>query len=113
MRKENLERENKRLETESDRYLKRKEMYLNFEVQKFKIENGVFTSEPDINKTCPINSELSFKKLIPEFDPNQTDISLYLVLFQSQIKRVKFSLENWIYHLISLLPTDVCSIHHS
>lgn len=97
------------LETES--YLKRKEMEINLHLEKLKKEQGVPTSKqsPSNTNTRPAKSDPNFKKLIPEFYPSQMNISLYLVLFERQVKRVRTVQENWSSHLIGLLLIDVVS----
>lgn len=84
-------------------------MEINFKLEKLKIEQGVPTSEqsPSNTNTRLAKSDPNFKKLIPEFDPNQMNISLYLVLFERQVKRVRTVQENWASHLIGLLLINV------
>ncbi|GFU36939.1 uncharacterized protein TNCV_2671041 [Trichonephila clavipes] len=48
-------------------------------------------------------------KFIHRFDLKE-DISLYLKLFERQAQRLNINLENWVSHLLGLLPTEVSHI---
>ncbi|GFX97475.1 retrovirus-related Pol polyprotein from transposon 412 [Trichonephila clavipes] len=69
--------------------LKEKELQLKFDLERFKIESGFRVNDEsnDSTNACSVTSNLNLKKLIPEFDPKQSDISLYLVIFERQAKR--------------------------
>ncbi|GBO13429.1 hypothetical protein AVEN_9897-1 [Araneus ventricosus] len=45
-----------------------------------------------------------------KFDPKVGDISLYLTLFERQVKRAKVPEELWVSLLIGLLPNDTAQI---
>ncbi|GFW27690.1 hypothetical protein TNCV_765721 [Trichonephila clavipes] len=91
MRLEELERAEKmRLEElVKEQALKEKELQLKFDLERFKIESGFRVNDEsnDSTNACSVTSNLNFKKLIPDFDPKQSDISLYLVIFERQAKR--------------------------
>ncbi|GFX51211.1 hypothetical protein TNCV_2735621 [Trichonephila clavipes] len=91
MRLEELERAEKmRLEElVKEQALKEKEMQLKFDLERFKIESGFRVNDEsnDSTNACYVTSNLNFKKLIPDFDPKLSDISLYLVIFERQAKR--------------------------
>ncbi|GFY19070.1 homeotic protein female sterile [Trichonephila clavipes] len=48
-------------------------------------------------------------KYIPRFDLKE-DISLYLKLFERQARRLNINQENWVSHLLGLLPKEVSHI---
>ncbi|GFU93029.1 retrovirus-related Pol polyprotein from transposon 297 [Trichonephila clavipes] len=90
MRLEELERAEKmRLEElVKEQALKEKELQLKFDLERFKIESGFRVNDEsnDSTNACSVTSNLNLKKLIPDFDPKQSDISLYLVIFEHELK---------------------------
>ncbi|GFX08939.1 hypothetical protein TNCV_2966501 [Trichonephila clavipes] len=113
MRLEELERAEKmRLEElVKEQALKEKELQLKFNLERFKIESGfiyrVNEESNDSINTCSVTSNLNFKKLIPDFDPKQSDISLYLVIFERQAKRASIEKKEWVGAIIgSVTPRD-------
>ncbi|GFW66310.1 retrovirus-related Pol polyprotein from transposon 17.6 [Trichonephila clavipes] len=90
-RLEELERAEKiRLEElVKEQALKEKELQLKFDLERFKIVSGFRVNDEsnDSTNACSVTSNLNFKKLIPDFDPKQSDISLYLVIFERQAKK--------------------------
>ncbi|GFT19761.1 hypothetical protein TNCV_594391 [Trichonephila clavipes] len=104
MRLEELERAEKiRLEEQA---LKEKELQLKFDLERFKIESEFRVNDEsnDSINTCSVTSNLNFKKNIPDFDPKQSDISLYLVIFERQAKRASIEKKEWVGQLLGLLP---------
>lgn len=93
-----------------EKELKTKELELNFQLEKLRIEKGVPPAQENATDIHSHSTEKNLKKLIPEFNPERTDISLYLILFERQAKRIKIPKENWVSHLIGLLPVDIISI---
>ncbi|GFY33506.1 SCAN box domain-containing protein [Trichonephila clavipes] len=61
----------------------------------------------DSTNTCSVTSNLNLKKLIPDFDPKQSDISLYLVIFERQAKRAAIEKKEWVGQLLGLLPLEI------
>ncbi|GFU79977.1 retrovirus-related Pol polyprotein from transposon 412 [Trichonephila clavipes] len=61
----------------------------------------------DSTNACSVTSNLNFKKLIPDFDPKQSDISLYLVIFERQAKRASIEKKEWVGQLLGLLPLEI------
>ncbi|GFW08876.1 retrovirus-related Pol polyprotein from transposon 17.6 [Trichonephila clavipes] len=111
MRLEKLERVGKiRLEElVKEQALKEKELQLKFDLERFKIESGFRVNDEsnDSTNACSVTSNLNFKKLIPDFDPKQSDISLYLVIFERQAKRASIEKKEWVGQLLGLLPLEV------
>ncbi|GFX21938.1 uncharacterized protein TNCV_2428451 [Trichonephila clavipes] len=104
MRLEELERAEKmRLEElVKEQALKEKELQLKFDLERFKIESGFRVNDEsnDSTNACSVTSKLNLKKLIPDFDPKQSDISLYLVIFERQAKRASIEKKEWVGQLL-------------
>ncbi|GFX77513.1 retrovirus-related Pol polyprotein from transposon 412 [Trichonephila clavipes] len=111
MRLEELERAEKiRLqELVKEQALKEKELQLKFNLERFKIESGFKVNDEsnDSTNTCSVTSNLNLKKLIPDFDPKQSDISLYLGIFEHQAKRAAIEKKEWVGQLLGLLPLEI------
>nr|XP_042894742.1 uncharacterized protein LOC122268725 [Parasteatoda tepidariorum] len=54
--------------------------------------------------------KLELKKLIPNFNVKEDDISLFLYLFERQLKFLKVSENQWVAYLVGVLPSDVAKI---
>ncbi|GFS76284.1 SCAN box domain-containing protein [Trichonephila clavipes] len=110
-RLEELERAEKmRLEElVKEQALKEKELQLKFDLERFKIESGFRVNDEsnDSTNACSVTSKLNLKKLIPDFDPKQSDISLYLVIFERQAKRASIEKKEWVGQLLGLLPLEI------
>ncbi|GFY15667.1 uncharacterized protein TNCV_1283151 [Trichonephila clavipes] len=76
-----------------------------FELGKLRIQLGADTSKESDTKF--LVKEVS--KFIHRFDLKE-DISLYLKLFERQAQRLNIDQENWVSHLLGLLPTEVSHI---
>ncbi|GFV09122.1 uncharacterized protein TNCV_4198991 [Trichonephila clavipes] len=76
-----------------------------FELKKLRIQLGADTSKESDTKF--LVKEVS--KFIHRFDLKE-DISLYLKLFERQAQRLNIDQENWVSHLLGLLPTEVSHI---
>ncbi|GFY20604.1 uncharacterized protein TNCV_1118381 [Trichonephila clavipes] len=76
-----------------------------FELEKLRIHLGADTSKESHTKF--LVKEVS--KFIHRFDLKE-DISLYLKLFKRQAQRLNIDQENWVSHLLGLLPTEVSHI---
>ncbi|GFU46673.1 retrovirus-related Pol polyprotein from transposon 17.6 [Trichonephila clavipes] len=86
-----------------------KELQLKFDLERFKIESGFRVNDEsnDSTNACSVTSNLNLKKLIPDFDPKQSDISLYLVIFERQAKRASIEKKEWVGQLLGLLPLEI------
>ncbi|GFS58356.1 gypsy retrotransposon integrase-like protein 1 [Trichonephila clavipes] len=110
-RLEELERAEKiRLEElVKEQALKEKELQLKFDLERFKIESGFRVNDEsnDSTNACSVTFNLDLKKLIPDFDPKQSDISLYLVIFEHQAKRASIEKKEWVGQVLGLLPLEI------
>ncbi|GFW57624.1 retrovirus-related Pol polyprotein from transposon 412 [Trichonephila clavipes] len=111
MRLEELERAEKiKLEEfVKEQALKEKELQLKFDLERFKIESEFRVNDEsnDSTNACSVTSNLNLKKLIPDFHPKQSDISLYLVIFERQAKRASIEKKEWVGQLLGLLPLEI------
>ncbi|GFW86063.1 homeotic protein female sterile [Trichonephila clavipes] len=100
-REEKLRFEQLRLDEQKSKY--------EFELEKLRIQTqsklGADTSKESDTKF--LVKEIS--KFIHRFDLKE-DISLYLKLFERQAQRLNIDQENWVSHLLGLLPTEVSHI---
>ncbi|GFX22529.1 CCHC-type domain-containing protein [Trichonephila clavipes] len=71
------------------------------------VKNLVNDESNDSTNACSETSNLNFKKLIPDFDPKQSDINLYLVIFERQAKRASIEKKEWVGQLFGLLPLEI------
>ncbi|GFW56205.1 uncharacterized protein TNCV_3482481 [Trichonephila clavipes] len=76
-----------------------------FELEKLRIQLGADTSKESDTKFLV----KGISKFIHRFDLKE-DISLYLKLFERQAQRLNIYQENWVSHLLGLLPTEVSHI---
>ncbi|GFY26219.1 transposon Tf2-6 polyprotein [Trichonephila clavipes] len=91
----------KELELRAER---EKENQRQFELQKFQIKtNTSTTSDSNMPK-------LELQKLLPIFDPKTTDITIYLNLFERQLKFLQVQIQQWVVYLVDLLPTEVSNL---
>ncbi|GFW63708.1 uncharacterized protein TNCV_4940001 [Trichonephila clavipes] len=75
-------------------------------------EGCVFKSRPGADTSKESDTKFLVKevsKFIHRFDLKE-DISLYLKLFERQAQRLNIDQENWVSHLLGLLPTEVSHI---
>ncbi|GFX80928.1 uncharacterized protein TNCV_1909211 [Trichonephila clavipes] len=96
-REEKLRLEQLRLDEQKRKY--------EFELEKIRIQLGADISKESDTKF--LVKEIS--KFIHRFVLKE-DISLYLKLFERQAQRLNIDQENWVSHLLGLLPTEVSHI---
>lgn len=84
-----------------------------FEIEKLKYQaaaSGATNSavlSPSVESDLP---KLEIHKLLPQFDPKASDISLFLDLFEKQLKFLQIPPSKWVVYLVGLLPTDVANL---
>ncbi|KFM62693.1 hypothetical protein X975_19850, partial [Stegodyphus mimosarum] len=85
-----------------------------FELEKLKLQSSITASSLESQKvSSSANAEmpkLELNKLIPNFDPKTSDMSLFLDLFERQLTLLKVPVSNWVIYLVGLLPTDVAKL---
>lgn len=110
LRLEELDRIDKQKQKEFE--LTQQEIQAKFDLEKLRIEKGVNQASESTESTNPRTKKplLNLKKLIPEFNPNQSDICLYLIIFERQAKRAQIEKKDWVGHLLSLLPLEIVQL---
>ncbi|GFV30193.1 uncharacterized protein TNCV_96701 [Trichonephila clavipes] len=93
---------------------KAREENLRIEEQKEKLRIEEIQTQSKIGADTSKESDTKFlvkeiSKFIHRFDLKE-DISLYLKLFERQAQRLNIDQENWVSHLLGLLPTEVSHI---
>ncbi|GBN05055.1 hypothetical protein AVEN_200059-1, partial [Araneus ventricosus] len=104
------EREEKRNaeEREAKRILEEKELENAFQLKKLQLE---FENKSRPSETVPMaKPKLEMSHLLQKFDPKEGYISLYLVLFERQARRVEINEDSWVSHLIGLLPYEMSQL---
>ncbi|GFV48286.1 uncharacterized protein TNCV_4716701 [Trichonephila clavipes] len=103
-----IEEREEKLRIEQLRLDEQKRKY-EFELEKLRIQTQSKLGA-DTSKECDTKflvKEVS--KFIDRFDLKE-DISLYLKLFERQVQRLNIDQENWVSHLLGLLPSEVSHI---
>ncbi|GFU76847.1 uncharacterized protein TNCV_4520031 [Trichonephila clavipes] len=98
-REEKLRFEQLRLDEQKRKY--------EFELEKLRIQTQSKLGA-DTSKESDTKFLVKVSKFIHRFDLK--DISLYLKLFERQAQRLNIDQENWVSHLLGLLPTEVSHI---
>ncbi|XP_046401748.1 uncharacterized protein LOC124167777 [Ischnura elegans] len=107
LRKEEIE-ERERLRKEEIEERRRREE-TQFELERLKIQNnGLRDGMSDQN--MPVRPKFKLSDVMPCFDSKENDISLYLVTFERQAKRAQVPVEDWVVHLIGLMPRDIAEL---
>ncbi|GFT00866.1 hypothetical protein NPIL_1341 [Nephila pilipes] len=88
---------NERLEQRKDEHEKRE-----YELKKFELESKATLSDGNIPLTIP---KLNLMKLMPRYNV-ESDISVYLSLFERQIIRIAIPQNDWCYKYEMLLPSN-------
>ncbi|GFT15622.1 retrovirus-related Pol polyprotein from transposon 412 [Trichonephila clavipes] len=83
---------------------------LNVRIEERLEGNTSRVSENDHMNERHHSNTFELHKLLPRFKAKEDDISLFLVLFERQAKMNRISNENWVLHLISVLPLDIVNI---
>lgn len=107
----NIVEERKTLEDEEKRKLEREDRRLAeeraFELEKLKLQtqNPVTTANPSQINCSPMRLDL--KTVLPTFIPDKDDMSLFLTMFERQMKLLNVSTDLWVSYLIGVLPTEI------
>ncbi|GFV06024.1 homeotic protein female sterile [Trichonephila clavipes] len=97
-----------------DRKAREENLHIEEQKEKLRIEEREEKLRIEQLRRRYIQSDTKFlvkevSKFTHRFDLKE-DISLYLKLFESQAQRLNINQENWVSHLLSLLPTEVSHI---
>ncbi|GFT39559.1 uncharacterized protein TNCV_1861941 [Trichonephila clavipes] len=80
-----------------------------FELEKLRIQTQSKLGADTSKESDPKFLIKEISKFVHRFDLKE-DISLYLKLFERQAQRLNIDQENWVSHLLGLLPTEVSHI---
>ncbi|CAL1296274.1 unnamed protein product [Larinioides sclopetarius] len=98
------EAEVKKVESENQRLAEERA----FELEKLRLQNQ--NSTATTANTSPIDStptRFDLKTVLPTFNADIDDMSLFLTMFERQMKLLNVSTDYWVSYLIGVLPSDV------
>ncbi|CAL1267106.1 unnamed protein product [Larinioides sclopetarius] len=84
-----------------------------FQIEKLRLQvEAQKLGQSSTNLSVASNNQpnLQIRNLIPPFDPQADDMSLFINLFQRQMKFLKVDKENWVTYLLGVLPNDVAKL---
>ncbi|GBN33296.1 Pro-Pol polyprotein, partial [Araneus ventricosus] len=83
-----------------------------FQLEKMRIEAGMATPNGNLfdERQVHYNSRIEMSKAMPKFDAKESDIVLYMSLFERQAKRLKIDPSDWVSCLIPLMPTEIVEL---
>ncbi|GFV49669.1 transposon Ty3-I Gag-Pol polyprotein [Trichonephila clavipes] len=112
---DNIVEERKSLEVEAIKKMEHENKCLAeqraFELEKLKLEAQnppAFSGNSPQMDSNPMRLDL--KAVLPTFIPDKDDISLFLTMFERQIKLLIVPVNFWIFHLIGIIPSDICRL---
>ncbi|GBM25387.1 Pro-Pol polyprotein [Araneus ventricosus] len=83
-----------------------------FQLEKMRIEAGMATPNGNLvdERQVHYNLRIEMSKAMPKFDAKESDIVLYMSLFERQAKRLKIDPSDWVSCLIPLMPTEIVEL---
>ncbi|GFX04375.1 transposon Tf2-9 polyprotein [Trichonephila clavipes] len=111
---DNIVDERKSLEIEALKKIEREDKFLAdqraFELEKLKLQAQ--NPPASVGNSSQMDSNpmrLDLKTVLPTFIPDKDDISLFLAMFERQMKLLNVPADFWVSHLIGVLPSDIGS----
>ncbi|GBN26411.1 hypothetical protein AVEN_184625-1 [Araneus ventricosus] len=80
------------------------------EKERLKMERLRTTSDGSANPKHEKASCYELTKNVPNFDPKNGDIELFLSLFERQAKRAQIDTKDWVSGLLMLMPSDIVQL---
>ncbi|GFV41360.1 retrovirus-related Pol polyprotein from transposon opus [Trichonephila clavipes] len=74
------------------------------------MSNGFRRERNSQNEGIQEHVPVGLQKLMRTFDPKEGDISIYLILFERQARRVHIKEEDWVTNLVGLLPLEMANL---
>ncbi|GFV13975.1 SCAN box domain-containing protein [Trichonephila clavipes] len=109
---DNIVDERKSLEIEALKKIEREDKCLAdqraFELEKLKLQAQ--NPPASVGNSSQMDSNpmrLDLKTVLPTFIPDKDDISLFLTMFERQMKLLNVPADFWVSHLIGVLPSDI------
>ncbi|GBM49021.1 Retrovirus-related Pol polyprotein from transposon 412 [Araneus ventricosus] len=97
-------------EREAELAKKERETERAYELEKLRITSAAETASLNSTRSEGSRNRREIKHLMQKFDSQNTEISLYLTLFERQARAAGIEEEEWVSQLISLLPLDLAQI---
>ncbi|GBM37614.1 hypothetical protein AVEN_44543-1 [Araneus ventricosus] len=107
---ERLTKEEQEKTTKEEERISRKKA---FELENLRLQiEAQKLGQTSTNTNVAFNNQpsLQIRNLIPNFNPKEDDMSLFLNLFQRQMKFLKVEKENWVAYLFGGLPNAVAQL---
>ncbi|GFX26036.1 uncharacterized protein TNCV_2273761 [Trichonephila clavipes] len=109
---DNIVDERKSLEIEAVKKIEREDKFLAdqraFELEKLKLQAQ--NPPASVGNSSQMDSNpmrLDLKTVLPTLIPDKDDISLFLTMFERQMKLLNVPADFWVSHLIEVLPSDI------
>ncbi|GBO42562.1 hypothetical protein AVEN_95937-1 [Araneus ventricosus] len=110
-KKEEREIEREKQERDKEIEREREERARAFELQKLELEVRAASAQPVESRHIPDQpAKIRMHDVMPRFNPKEDYVSLFLVLFERQVKIMNIPAENQVTQLISLLPPDIVQL---
>ncbi|GFW40736.1 retrovirus-related Pol polyprotein from transposon opus [Trichonephila clavipes] len=74
------------------------------------MSNGFRRERNSQNEGIQEHVPVGLQKLMRTFDPKESDISFYLILFERQARRNHIKEENWVTNIVGLLPLEMANL---
>lgn len=101
------EAEEQRLQREEKRASEEKQ----YELEKLRIQAQNHNPATHTNAPGDLNQmRIDIKTVLPIFVPEKDDMSLFLTMFERQMKLLNVSPDFWVSHLIGILPNEICKL---
>ncbi|GFS92353.1 uncharacterized protein TNCV_411091 [Trichonephila clavipes] len=108
---DNILDERKSFEVEALKKIEREDKCLAdqraFELEKLKLQAQNPPASVGNSSQMDSNPQMDLKTVLPTFIPDKDDISLFLTMFERQMKLLNVPADFWISHLIGVLPSDI------
>ncbi|KFM69716.1 Retrovirus-related Pol polyprotein from transposon 17.6, partial [Stegodyphus mimosarum] len=111
LEKEDEERQERIRKEDEERQERIRREEREFEITKMKLEAAKVKDLIDgKEESMPRRNHFELQKMIQKFDPEENDVSLYLVMFERQAKRANLNQSEWVSVLLTLLPTEIVQL---
>ncbi|MDW0176561.1 MAG: RNase H-like domain-containing protein, partial [Nitrososphaeraceae archaeon] len=105
-REKQREQESQQREKQREHESQEREKEREFQLKKMQIE----AEEKSKNHAVEFKGKYKLENFIQKFDVKKNDISLYLTLFERQVRKANLKEADWVYYLLGLLPVDISQI---
>lgn len=81
-----------------------------FELERLRLSNVREGNNSGNSRQQNSNSARELHNFMQKYNPEVSDISLYLVMFERQARKAEVEERDWVSHLMGLLPLDIVQI---